>query len=105
MTTEEEQVAIEADEIGGNEPAWYRRAACGTCSAELFFPVGRRGRASDDADAAKAVCARCPVRMACLRFAIETNQEYGVWGGTTEEERRPLRRQHRVAPVPPSPGA
>ncbi len=29
---------------------------------------------------------------ACLRYALETNQEYGIWGGTTEDERRALRR-------------
>jgi WhiB family redox-sensing transcriptional regulator len=33
--------------------------------------------------------------MECLDFAITTNQEYGVWGGTSEEERRVLRRQWR----------
>lgn len=43
-------------------------------------------------EAAKAVCESCPVREACLRYALETNQEAGVWGGTSEEERRKLRR-------------
>jgi WhiB family transcriptional regulator, redox-sensing transcriptional regulator len=88
-----------------NEPSWYHRAACGTSGADLFFPAGRSGAAVDDIDAAKRVCARCPVRTACLAFAIETNQEYGVWGGTTEDERRPLRKEHRLGsfPGPPAP--
>jgi WhiB family redox-sensing transcriptional regulator len=42
------------------------------------------------------VCAGCPARERCLEFAIVTNQEYGVWGGTSEEERRVLRRQWRA---------
>jgi len=39
------------------------------------------------------VCKGCEVQKACLDFAIQTNQESGVWGGTSEEERRKLRRQ------------
>ena len=44
---------------------------------------------------AKAVCAGCPVRKDCLEFALDTSQEYGIWGGYDEDERRPLRRQWR----------
>jgi WhiB family redox-sensing transcriptional regulator len=42
------------------------------------------------------VCATCEVQNTCLEFAIATNQEYGVWGGTSEEERRVLRRAWRA---------
>ena len=45
--------------------------------------------------AAKAVCAACPVQTPCLRFALRTGQAYGIWGGTTEEERLILRRLRR----------
>ena len=37
---------------------------------------------------AKAICARCRVRPECLRFALATREAHGVWGGTSEEERR-----------------
>ena len=47
----------------------------------------------DDIATAKQICALCPVQEPCLEFALETNQESGVWGGTSEEERRVLRRQ------------
>jgi len=43
--------------------------------------------------AAKLVCRRCEVQGACLEFALATNQDSGVWGGTSEEERRKLRKQ------------
>jgi WhiB family redox-sensing transcriptional regulator len=75
---------------------WRVRAACSEVDPDLFFPVGVTGPAVDHIDAAKAVCRGCIVREECLEFAISTNQEYGVWGGTSEEERRVLRRAWRA---------
>ena len=74
------------------EPEWRRSAAFRGCDVELFFPVSTTGPAIDQITAAKAVCDACPVRADCLDFALVTNQEAGVWGGATEEERRRLRR-------------
>ena len=71
---------------------WRDRAACRDTNPELFFPIGTTGLAIDQIDAARAVCAQCPVRVECLDFALATNQEAGVWGGTTEDERRKLRK-------------
>jgi WhiB family redox-sensing transcriptional regulator len=62
----------------------------------MFFPVGVTGPAIDQIAAAKSICALCPVQAECLDFAITSNQEFGVWGGTAEEERRVLRRQWRA---------
>ena len=45
---------------------------------------------------AKAVCAECPARDACLGWALE-HSEYGIWGGLTEDERRALLRQRRAS--------
>lgn len=75
---------------------WRVRAACTAVDPDLFFPVGVTGPAVGQIAAAKAVCAGCEVRAECLEFAISTNQEYGVWGGTSEEERRVLRRAWRA---------
>ena len=61
-------------------------------SPDLFFPVGNTGPAVEEIQAAKAVCQGCQVQDACLQFALETNQEAGIWGGSTEDERRRLRR-------------
>jgi len=71
---------------------WKARAACRSMSPELFFPAGTTGVAFEEITAAKEVCFSCDVRTDCLRFAVSSNQEFGVWGGTTEEERRELRR-------------
>ena len=71
---------------------WRDRASCRDTSPELFFPIGTTGLALDQIDAAKQVCEECPVAGQCLEFALATNQEAGVWGGTTEDERRRLRK-------------
>ena len=80
----------------GLDERWREQAACATVDSNLFFPVGVTGPAVGQIAAAKAVCARCEVQQACLEFAIATNQEYGVWGGASEEERRTLRRARRA---------
>ena len=59
---------------------------------ELFFPSGTTGVALAEVEDAKAACHSCPVKDACLQFAFETKQDYGIWGGTSEDERRRLRR-------------
>jgi hypothetical protein len=43
---------------------------------------------------AKRVCAACPLRLPCLAVALARNEQFGVWGGLTETERRPLPRPH-----------
>ena len=55
-------------------------------------PSGRTGPAVDQIEAAKRVCRGCDALEPCLDFALATNQESGVWGGTSEEERRKLRK-------------
>lgn len=76
--------------------AWRQESACRDIDPNLFFPVGVTGPAVDQIAAAKSICALCPVQSECLEFAITTNQEFGVWGGTSEDERRVLRRQWRA---------
>jgi len=73
---------------------WRRNAACRDTDPDLFFPVGTTGPAIEQIDNAKAVCAACDAQTACLEYALATNQDSGVWGGTSEEERRQLRKQY-----------
>ncbi|MBM9433420.1 WhiB family transcriptional regulator [Flaviflexus equikiangi] len=72
---------------------WRHRAACLTEDPELFFPIGNSGPALAQVEQAKAVCHRCDVRDVCLKWALETGQDAGVWGGMSEEERRSLKRR------------
>ena len=76
----------------GNGAVWREEARCLGSDPALFFPVGSTGDPLMQAEAAKQVCEDCHVRPACLQFALETNQDTGVWGGTTEDERKTLRR-------------
>jgi WhiB family redox-sensing transcriptional regulator len=64
---------------------------------DLFFPIGTTGPALVQQEQAKAVCRRCPVREECLEWALDTGQAIGVWGGTSENERRALKRRAAAA--------
>ena len=69
--------------------------ACADEDPELFFaPDGARGVAKEAREEdAKAICARCPLVRPCLAHAL-TNAEWGVWGGTSEDEREALQHRH-----------
>jgi WhiB family redox-sensing transcriptional regulator len=71
---------------------WRDHAACRDTDPEVFFPTGTTGAAIEQIEQAKAICRECPVQAPCLDFALNTNQDSGVWGGTSEEERRKIRR-------------
>ncbi|MET9449891.1 WhiB family transcriptional regulator [Streptomyces cinerochromogenes] len=77
---------------------WRDHAACRHEDPDLFFPIGTTGPAQVQSEQAKAVCRRCPVRDQCLEWAMDTDQSIGIWGGTTELERRTLRRRARSRP-------
>lgn len=75
---------------------WWERAACRGQDAGFFFAPSwfetrdeKRGREA----VAKAICARCPVRGACLEHALATRDPHGVWGGMNEAERRAILRE------------
>ena len=71
---------------------WRIHSACRDTDPDLFFPVGTTGPAIEQIASAKAVCGECDAQTECLEFALATNQDSGVWGGTSEEERRKLRK-------------
>jgi WhiB family redox-sensing transcriptional regulator len=71
---------------------WRNDASCRDVDPDLFFPIGTTGIAIEQVDAAKSICASCVVREPCLEFALASNQDAGVWGGLTEDERRTLKR-------------
>jgi WhiB family redox-sensing transcriptional regulator len=64
---------------------WQIGAACRTENLEIFY-----SGAADDVREAVSLCRRCPVRGTCLEAAVERGEWFGVWGGTTERERRRL---------------
>jgi hypothetical protein len=70
---------------------WRDEAVCLGSMVDLWF-------AEDAHHVAKAVeaCEQCPVQVQCLKFAIDTNQRFGVWGGKTAQERDALRQRVRI---------
>jgi WhiB family redox-sensing transcriptional regulator len=81
---------------------WQLVGACRGSDSSLFFhPEGERGRARAARErAAKAICASCPVIKQCYEAALAAHEPYGVWGGTTEDERADiLNRQRELAPA------
>jgi len=67
--------------------SWQVDARCVEVDPEIFFP--ERGGSSR---AARAVCNGCPVKMDCLSYALNNREQFGIWGGTSERERRKLRK-------------
>jgi len=76
---------------------WRSRARCQGEDPELFFPIGNSDPALRQIEEARAVCRRCEVVETCLKWAIESGQDAGVWGGLSEDERRALKRRNARA--------
>jgi WhiB family transcriptional regulator, redox-sensing transcriptional regulator len=74
---------------------WRSSGACRSADPDLFFPVPGKGWADKQIARAKMVCAGCGVRRHCLEFAMAHDQTYGIWGGTTAEDRKRDRRRRR----------
>ena len=72
---------------------WRDRYACPGVDPELFFPIGTGHVALAQTKLALAICATCAVRGDCLVWALDSGQEFGVWGGLSEDERRSLKRR------------
>ena len=84
----------------------YELALCGQTDPELFFPVQSKGyNIVESYREAKKICAVCPLKTECLEEAltkkVRVSDGYemfvsGVWGGTTEQERREIRKQRKI---------
>ncbi len=70
--------------------SWRQRAACRGVDPDVFYPVS-----DEEAEEAKSICRVCPVREACLEYALANRERDGVWGGATERDRRRMVRQRR----------
>lgn len=74
--------------IAEGQPEWMRhpRRNCKGVDPRYFF---------DGTARAVAVCQDCPVIKPCLEFALD-NGERGIWGGTSERQRRKMRKSRRA---------
>lgn len=62
---------------------WHISASCASADPEAFFPADSEGIRK-----AKKVCNECPVSLWCRKSALDKDEEYGIWGGMTHEERK-----------------
>lgn len=69
---------------------WRKDASCKEYPPVVFFPSDGVG-----VEAARKICAFCTVKTACLEFALENSIDHGVWGGTSERERRRIQKRRR----------
>ncbi|MEU6200800.1 WhiB family transcriptional regulator [Streptomyces sp. NPDC047061] len=71
-------------------PAWQAQALCAQTGADFFFP-----EPGSSVREAKRICGMCEMRAACLEYALDNDERFGVWGGLSEKERLELRRAAR----------
>jgi len=76
--------------VASDDTDWLAAGNCRNLPANFFFPSDGRG-----VQRARRICEDCPVREACLEYALINHIERGVWGGTSERERRRLARSRR----------
>lgn len=72
------------------DTSWKLAAACRDVDPGLFFPG--RGKSATEA---KAICNGCPVRAECLSYALDNDEDFGVWGGLSLSERVKYKRRMR----------
>lgn len=72
---------------------WQDYGACITYPQHIFFPP------DGDYEAAEKVCARCPVQQTCLDYALDNKIKDGMWGRTSPEKRRKMRREIRLEQI------
>ncbi|WP_345217076.1 WhiB family transcriptional regulator [Georgenia halophila] len=83
----DEPPTVRPGDLPGHALQLARQGLCAQSDPEAFFP----GKGESPAPA-KAICARCPVTARCLEHALANDERLGVWVGTSERERRRLRR-------------
>jgi len=74
------------------ELEWMARGRCTNVPPEVFFPSDGVG-----VEIARRICADCPVKEPCLEYALAERIDHGVWGGTSERERRRILKARRGA--------
>jgi WhiB family redox-sensing transcriptional regulator len=79
-------------EMQRQSAGWRAWAACAGLDTEIFYPEPSTPENKADA---KAVCARCEVRLECLVDALTTTEGFGIRGGFTARERRTMARRLR----------
>ncbi|EFL37861.1 transcription factor WhiB family protein [Streptomyces griseoflavus Tu4000] len=81
---------MQTDTIPLPDLTWQEEALCAQTGGDFFFP-----EPGSSVREAKRICGLCPIRAACLDYAMNNDMRFGVWGGMSEKERLQLRRTAR----------
>jgi WhiB family redox-sensing transcriptional regulator len=79
---------MHTDTMTPADSAWQEQALCAQTGADFFFP-----EPGSSVREAKRICGMCEMRSACLEYALNNDERFGVWGGLSEKERHQLRRR------------
>ena len=90
LTAEWQPARAEVIQQEDKEEDWHNQALCAQVDSEIFFP--EKGGSTR---AAKEICGRCAVKAACLAYALENEERFGIWGGLSERERRKLKKKQQ----------
>lgn len=83
---QEAEITVDEDNEADGPLAWQADGLCAETDPEAFFP--ERGGSSLEA---KRICGECTVRATCLQYALDHDEQYGIWGGLSQRERRKLK--------------
>jgi WhiB family redox-sensing transcriptional regulator len=78
---------------------WHLDAACKNTPTELFIAVDDSDEPYYPSAEVLVYCNSCPVKPECLQHAMDAG-EVGVWGGTTDYQRRQLDRERERVKCP-----
>ncbi len=88
------QLGAAASELDqGSSTNWRSRGKCRGTETAVMYPIN----SAADIKTAKSICKNCPVEEICFDYVMQNPREYGVWAGTTEGERRKIRKNRRIA--------
>jgi WhiB family redox-sensing transcriptional regulator len=74
------------------DTGWMADGSCRNHPPAVFFPSDGVG-----VDRARRICVTCPVTATCLEYALVNRIDHGVWGGTSERERRRILKRRRLS--------
>jgi WhiB family redox-sensing transcriptional regulator len=79
-------------ELKNNTTDWKWDAACTGMGPEVFYlEQGKKAENNMKIRAARQVCNHCPVRRECLQYALDNHIGFGIWAGTTPQQRKRIR--------------
>lgn len=72
--------------------SWMEEALCAQTDPDIFYPEKGGSTAP-----ATSICENCAVRAQCLEYAVSNDIRHGIWGGTSDNDRKRMARERKAA--------